>query len=128
MVLRPYLLTMTICHHSLFMHASKVLDVKCRNLILPALYVRMLFPTDDSLIPFCFLTEAGLQGELFGILRTLIEHVFSRLGMAWRWEGRSMMKSPNSSVTPTANPDLLFFPPFWQLTATKAPTNFKTDH
>lgn len=86
----------------------------------------MLLPTDDSLSPFCFLTWAGRQGEFFGTRRTVMEHVFSRLGTAWSWEGRSTTKSPNSSVTPCcAHLDLLFFPWWWHLTATKAPADFR---
>jgi hypothetical protein len=58
-----------------------------------------------------------------------MEHVFSKLGTAWSWEGRSTTKSPNSSVTPCcAHLDLLFFPWLWHLTATKAPADFRINH
>lgn len=48
-------------------------------------------------------------------------HLLPKFGIAWRWEGRSMRKSPNSSVLTSTQFDLLVFPLVWHETATKAP-------
>jgi hypothetical protein len=86
----------------------------------------MPFPTDDNFSAFCFLAWAGLHTEFCGNLRTLTEHILSKWGIPWRWEGRSIRKSPYSSVIACAELFLLRFVLVWHSTFTKAPVRIST--
>lgn len=82
--------------------------------------MRIPLPTDENFSPLRFLTNAGRHIEFFGMRRTLTEHIFCKLGIPWRWEGRSIRNSPYSSVVACAEPDMLL-QGVWHLTATTAP-------
>lgn len=105
------------------LHMALFLDVCFLGLkwILWVVYVRNPFLTDESFILVWWPLRAWWQGEVFGRWRILTMHFFSIFGTAWRWEGRSMRKSPYSSVLPFVQSDLLVFFPVLHETIIDAP-------
>lgn len=95
----------------------------CPRWISSVEYVRIPFPDDVSFILMCLLVNRLWQGDILGRWTILTTHLFSMFEIAWRWEGRSMRKSPYSSVFPLTQFDLLLFLLLSHETATNAPVN-----
>lgn len=105
----------------LFKHTRHGFD-GCLNVMVPAVYMRMLLPTDANLIAFGFLRRKWwwLQGVFLGRLVTRTVQTLSKFGWACSSEGRSIMNSPYSSETPFASQCFFLLPPVLHVTATAA--------
>lgn len=90
--------------------------------IVPAVYTRMPFPTDDNLMRCEFRRVRILQCEVDGTCRILTTHDSSKFGVAWSCDGRSIMNSPYSSVVPYVQLFFLVLSSILHATATLAPS------